>query len=232
MGGELPDGTVPHAVVDDVDRPRLDDDAWHHLTRVRRLRTGAAITITDGVGRWRPATVGEAGGVDPTGDVVTVARTEPALTVAFALTKGTKPDLVVQKLTEVGVDRIVPFAAERSVVRWDSAKVTAQHHRWQTIARGAVQQSRRVWLPTVEALVGFDEVIALGAVIVDRGGESLTATDTVLAVGPEGGWSEIERDLAGRRVSLGPAVLRAETAAIAAGVLADSLRRGARFDES
>lgn len=226
MKVQLPDGSVPHAVVDDVGAPQLDDDTWHHLTRVRRLRPGSAITVTDGAGSWRPATLGDDGAVDPTGDVVTVDRSEPPLTVAFALTKGAKPDLVVQKLTEVGVDRIVAFAAERSVVRWDDAKVTAQHRRWQAIARGAVEQSRRAWLPLIDPLTGFDDVLGLGATLVDRGGEPLTGDDTVVAIGPEGGWSDAERAAATRRVSLGPAVLRAETAAIAAGVLVDALRRG------
>lgn len=226
MTSDLPDGSVPHAIVGDVDRPELDEATAHHLRRVRRLRTGDPITVTDGAGRWRRASLGSADrDLHVDGDIVAVAPA-PHVTVAFALTKGTKPDLVVQKLTELGVDRIVPFVAERSVVRWTPDKAAAQHRRWTSIARGAVEQSRRVWIPEVGPLVDFADVIGdLGAALADRDGDTLDDTDSVVAIGPEGGWSDSERARAPRRVRIAENVLRAETAAIAVAALMTNSRR-------
>jgi 16S rRNA (uracil1498-N3)-methyltransferase len=154
-------------------------------------------------------------------------KPEPALTVAFALVKGERPELVVQKLTELGVDRIVPFAAERSVVRWDAAKVARQSARWEEIARGAGMQSRRVWLPEVLPLASFATVAALdGASLADADGEPPSLARPVVLVGPEGGWSPSERASDLPCVRLGAHVLRAETAAITAGAIFAALRSG------
>lgn len=219
--GGLPDGSVPHALVDDVTQPRLGTDTAHHLRRVRRLGSGAQITVTDGAGRWRAVRLGGSDGdLEVAGDIHTVERGSNTITVAFALTKGTKPDLVVQKLTELGVDRIVPFVADRSVVRWEEAKAQTQHQRWLAIARGALEQSRGAWTPDVAPLTTFDTVVGpLGATLLDRGGEPLTSHDTVVAVGPEGGWSADEKAAAPRLVGIGDRVMRAETAAIAVGAI-------------
>jgi 16S rRNA (uracil1498-N3)-methyltransferase len=150
----------------------------------------------------------------------------PRLTVAFALVKGERPEWIVQKLTEVGVDSIRPFVAARSVVRWAPAKADSQVGRLRRVAREAAMQSRRCWLPEVAPLVPFAEVADLpGAVLADRDGVAVDAAATTVLVGPEGGWDDDERR--GRAtVALGDAVLRAETAAVAAGVLLTALRAG------
>ncbi len=80
----------------------------------------------------------------------------PTITVAFALVKGERPELVVQKLTELGVDRIVPFLAERSVVRWEPDKAERNATRLRRVAVEAAMQCRRTWLPEVAALATFD----------------------------------------------------------------------------
>jgi 16S rRNA (uracil1498-N3)-methyltransferase len=157
---------------------------------------------------------------------VALERPQPPITVAFALTKADKPELVVQKLTEVGVDRIVPFRAARSVVRWDDAKADAARLRWIAVARSAVEQSKGCWLPEVAAVADVAALAAAGAVRVDRGGEVPSLARSVVAVGPEGGWAEEERDLLPTAIALGHNVLRAETAALTAGVLLCSLRSG------
>jgi 16S rRNA (uracil1498-N3)-methyltransferase len=147
--------------------------------------------------------------------------------VAFALTKGDKPELVVQKLTELGVDRIVAFTAGRSVARWDGER--AEHHiaRLRKVAREAAMQSRRALLPVVEGVVGFAAVAALpGAALADAGGAPPSLATPVVLIGPEGGWTEEERGSGLATVGLGEHVLRAETAAIAAGTLLSSLRSG------
>src|SRR5689334_5905696 len=80
-----------------------------------------ALTAADGAGAWRLCAFADAAHLEPIGDVQHVPAPR-AVTVAFALTKGDKPELAVQKLTELGVDRIVPLVAAHSVVRWDDAK--------------------------------------------------------------------------------------------------------------
>lgn len=146
-----------------------------------------------------------------------VREPEPQLsTVAFALTKNNKPELVVQKLTEVGVTRIVPFLAERSVVRWDADKQAKNIVRFARIAHDAAMQSRRVHVPVVEAVTTVSVVAGEGATAAQFGGSSKRSR--FIAVGPEGGWSDAELSLFADTVDLGATVLRAETAAIVAGV--------------
>jgi 16S rRNA (uracil1498-N3)-methyltransferase len=220
-----PPGDAPMVFVDDVDDPVLTPDDRHHLERVLRIRAGGALTVSDGSGRWRAARFGDP--VEPTGPVVTVARAQPELTVAFALTKGGRPELVTQKLTEIGVDRVVPFVAERSVVRWVAGRDTRHVERLRRVAREAAMQCRRVWLPTVADVAPFAEVPALpGVAAADRAGSAPNLGRPAIAVGPEGGWSPAELSAFEHRVQLGDLVLRSETAAMAAGVLLAGLRSG------
>ncbi len=220
-----PGGTAPHVIVADVGAPDLADGDRHHLERVRRLRSGDLVSVTDGSGRWRWCRFG-AELVAETEVVVDAAPTPP-IGVAFALVKGSRPDLVVQKLTELGVDRIVPFVAERSVVRWDDAKSAKQSERLDRIAREAAMQSRRTWLPVVGAVTTFDEVVGMDDVVAaDIGAPAPAPGAALVMVGPEGGWSDAERVRLPALVGLGPTVLRAETAAIAAGAVFAALRAG------
>ena len=212
---------APWVFVDDVDAPSLRDDDRHHLERVLRVRTGDAIVVSDGRGRWRAAELRGAGEVTPTSDVGVEPEPTPAITIAFAITKGERPELAVQKLTELGADRIVPFAAARSVARWDGDRAVKHVERLRRVAREASMQSRRAWLPEVLDAATFTSVAALpGASIADAGAPSGPSLEhpTVL-VGPEGGWSEEERSCGLPAVALGPHVLRAETAAMAAAAL-------------
>lgn len=213
----------------DVGTPALGDEDRHHLERVLRLQPGQRVTVSDGAGRWRRC-VWRAGGVlEVTGPETEAHRAEPAVTVAFALTKGERPEWVVQKLTEVGVDRIVPFRAARSVVRWDEAKAAGQVARWRRVARQAAMQSRRVRLPEVADVVSFADVAAelagTGAVATPSAGP-ICLERPALLVGPEGGWADEEVACGLPAVGLGPTVLRAETAAVAGAVLLCGLRDG------
>ena len=212
-----------HAFVTDLDALELTDDDHHHLARVLRLRPGDELTVSDGAGRWRRCRFGAP--LEPIGAIERDDALQPELTIAFALVKGERPEWVVQKLTEVGVDRIVPFIAERSVVHWDEAKAARNHTRLVTVAREAAMQSRRTWLPTVEPVAVFDDLAGrTGAALTDRGGDPPSLRHPVLLVGPEGGWSERERGAELPAVGLGPTVLRAETAAIVAGAALSGLR--------
>lgn len=222
---EKPGGTAPHVIVESIDRPVLSEEDVHHLSKVRRLRIGDLVSATDGSGSWRWCVF--TGEEIESADVVHVVdEPDPKLTIGFALVKGSKPELVVQKLTELGIDVIVPFIAERSVVRWDDSKTERQVERLTKVAREASMQSRRVWLPTVEPVAKFSEVIArTNAARADRDGTPLTTSNTVVLIGPEGGWSPSESDET-PTVGLGHSVLRAETAAISAATLMVALRDG------
>jgi 16S rRNA (uracil1498-N3)-methyltransferase len=214
-----------HVFVADLERPRLEPGDHHHLTRVLRLTSGSPITICDGHGRWRVARLQGELSPSSVGDVVADPAPAPAVGVAFALVKGERPDLVVQKLTELGVDRIVPFAARRSVVRWDAAKAEKHRSRWDEIARAAGMQCRRTWLPEVSAVAAFEDVAALpGAALAEAGGAPPSLDLRLVLVGPEGGWDAAERSCGLPAVRLGGHVLRAETAAITAGALLTALR--------
>src|SRR5439155_8975727 len=148
------------------------------------------VTLSDGAGWVRPFRFG------PPLEALAEATHEPApspqITVAFALTKGERPEWVVQKLTEVGVDRIVPFVAARSVVRWDEGKAAREVERWRRIAREAAMQSRRVWLPALDDVRDFATVVDMlgaNACLAEREGAPPALSRAAVLVGPEGGWS-------------------------------------------
>ena len=226
LPAEPPAGSAPHLLVDDLRSLEPGEASWHHLLRVRRARVGSKVTVTDGAGRWLPCRIASPTELEPAGDVVAVPRREPEITVAFALTKADKPDLAVQKLTELGVDRIAPFRAARSVVRWDERRSEAAVRRWNAVVRSAVEQSKRCRVPEIAPVVDVETLAGWGAARVDRGGAPPSLSHSVLAVGPEGGWDEAERAMLPAAVGLGPHVLRAETAALTAGAVLCSLRSG------
>ena len=214
--------SAAHVLVADVDRPGLDADALHHLSRVLRLRRGQPITVTDGGGRWR---AGAFTGVDVevAGPVQMALRSDPPLTIAVAPPKGDRLEWLVAKCTEVGIDRLVLLEADHSVVRWSADRLERQLERLRRIAVEAAMQSRRVWLPEITAPVSAVDVLP-GLAIAEPDGRPPTGADTAIAIGPEGGWSSKELEVAASMVSLGPNVLRVETAAVAAAVLMMSLR--------
>ena len=225
-GAELPSGGGPLVYVEDLDRPVLRLDDHHHLARVRRVRNGDPLILGDGVGSWRAARMHDEE-PEPTGAIAFCPHPTPTIGVAFALVKGSKPELAVQKLTELGVDWICPFEAARSVVRWDETKAEAAQARLNKVAREAAMQSRQPWLPMVEPVAPFAAVAGIeGACLAERGGDAPSLHDPVILVGPEGGWERHELEVDLPRVSLSTGVLRAETAAIVAGALLVALRAG------
>jgi 16S rRNA (uracil1498-N3)-methyltransferase len=206
--------SAAHVVVADLDDLVLDANDAHHLGRVLRLRDGEIVSATDGAGRWRLGRW-SAGRVEADGPIMTEDAPTPAVTIGFTTVKGDRPEWTVQKLTELGVDRIVVLRAARSVVRSDGAKLDAKLRR---VAREACGQSRRSYLPVIE----MSDTLSDGA-LAHFGGTPLSLDRPTVLVGPEGGWTDDElngRDL----VSLGPTVLRAETAAVAAAAVLTGLR--------
>lgn len=217
----------------------LDGPEGRHAAAVRRLRAGEQVEVVDGAGGRAVCTVRSAGRDSVELEVVHRAR-EPApaprLVLVQALAKGERGELAVELATEVGVDEIVPWSAERCVVRWDGARAAKGLARWRATAREAAKQSRRAWLPAVGDVASTAQVAArvhdaaCALVLHEAAPAPLAALDppargdVVLVVGPEGGISDREVEAltaAGAlAVRLGPTVLRTSTAgAVAAAVV-------------
>jgi 16S rRNA (uracil1498-N3)-methyltransferase len=210
-------------------------DEAHHAVAVRRLREGEHVVLTDGRGSSVTGSVAATGKRVFTVTVTSVAYDDlpsPAVTVVQALPKGDRGELAVEVLTEVGVDRIVPWAASRSVAVWKGERAARSHAKWQATAREAAKQARRSWLPTVTPLASTGDLLAtvreaeLAVVLHEDATDPLSALDVpdsgrvVVVVGPEGGIApdELEAlEAAGARtVRLGAEVLRTSTAGVVA----------------
>lgn len=225
----------------------LGADEARHLRDVLRLKVGDDVSVFNGAGQEYHCRVAESRRDWAELSVVektTALKPESSLelTLAVALLKGEKFDLVVQKATELGVFRIIPVMTKLADVRLrdqsDSAKRVT---RWQRIALEAAKQSGRARVPSISEPVSFAQLIpaepnALRIVFTEREGESLSAAQAKLPaktssltalVGSEGGWADEELTLARSAgwlmVTLGGRTLRAETAAIAVATLLQHL---------
>ena len=231
-------GAAAQVFVPDLDALTMEPDDERHLEHVLRLRPGELVVAADGAGRWRasrftgPAPPGatRSARLEPDGPVMTSTRLEPGVTVAFVPVKGDRPEWVVQKLTEAGVDRIVVLGSVRAVVRWEGERHTKAIERLRRVARQAAAQSRRPWLAEVDGVSDLDrladQVAPLPLALAHFGGDPPSLRAPVVAVGPEGGWDPSESASGRLLVGLGPTVLRAETAAVSAGLLLCALRQG------
>jgi 16S rRNA (uracil1498-N3)-methyltransferase len=210
----------------------------HHLQRVRRLRVGEHVTAADGAGAWR---LYEIDAVEPgrlqlhaLADAGRDPDLVPGIALAVALTKAGALDAVVARCTELGVRRITPVRTRRCVVQWDSTQAERAVARLQTVAREAAAQCRRARLPEIAAVGELHDFAGRPDVVVaDRAGAPVGelpapgGSEWTVVVGPEGGLdpAELEALAGAERLNLGPYILRAETAPIAAvAVLLDRAR--------
>jgi 16S rRNA (uracil1498-N3)-methyltransferase len=223
---------LPHAAaVRAGDQVRLDGDEGRHASDVRRLRIGEPVDLTDGEGvllRGSVAEVHRGGLMVAVADVESVERPEPRLTVVQALAKGGRDEQAVETMTEVGVDEIVGWSAERCIARWTD-RTSAK---WLATTRAGAKQSRRTWWPTVSGPATTDAVAELCrsadlAVVLHEAAVEPLATlpvpaagTVVVVVGPEGGITDRElailQSAGATVVRLGSTVLRASTAGAAA----------------
>jgi 16S rRNA (uracil1498-N3)-methyltransferase len=210
-------------------------DEAHHAVAVRRLRVGERLVLTDGAG-----TVAE-GVVESTGKRVFTVRVEevrreprpaPEVVVVQAIPKGDRGELAVEVLTEVGVARVVPWGAARSVAVWKGERAVKSLARWRSTAREAGKQARRSWSVEVAEPARTADVVSLVAaadlavVLHEAASTPLASVEVpatgrvVVVVGPEGGLTDEEVDaLVGAgavSVRLGAEVLRTSTAGVAA----------------
>jgi 16S rRNA (uracil1498-N3)-methyltransferase len=213
----------------------LTADEARHLREVLRLKPGDEVQVFDGVGKEFQAIVlqarRESAELELKNEIETSRPESPLqLTLAVALLKGEKFDLVVQKGTELGVNRFVPLTTRYADIRLrDEADAAKRVARWQRIALEAAKQCGRSVVPEVTLPVSFESVIEENSCVLlsERGGRPLNTDlktrNLVAVVGSEGGWSDEELEQARAAnvplVTLGGRVLRAETAAIAAAVL-------------
>jgi 16S rRNA (uracil1498-N3)-methyltransferase len=214
----------PLVFVEDLDAPVLDEDDRRHLERSLRLGPGDPVSIGDGAGRWRRARLGHS--VEPFGEVIEAEPVAWTITVAFAPVKSHKPEWMAQKLTELGVDHIAVIESDRTVVRWDEDRSRRRMDRMAKTIREAAMQSRQVRLPSFQSTRRLSEFVAdhPGAALADPDGSLLEPSDRIVVIGPEGGWSPVERGLAPLR-SLPGGVLRAETAGVVAAAMLAQFRR-------
>ena len=224
------------------DRATLDDAAHRHLVKVLRLGPGAAIQIFDGAGTEiaaRIESVGKAGVEVVLGERRLVPAPACNVTLLQSLPRGERMDLIVQKTTELGVARIVPVLAEHGMVK----PPTGRRQRWQTIAQEAARQSGRADVPDVMEAMPLRTALALAG---DRSHRFVLSEaerersfraalaegprQVALLVGPEGGFTQAELEGAAKAgflpVSVGPRILRSETAAIVAVALVQASAGG------
>jgi len=220
-------------------RGTIDGQELEHLRKVLRLKPGDRITVFDDTGWEHEAVIRSVAGAQGEIEIVRsyqAQRESPLhLTLAVGLTKGDKIDLVVEKATEPGVQKIIPFASTHAVPKLDERKIAARTERWRKIALSATKQCGRTQVPEILPLMRFEDLLA-GAQpeaakllcwekeseqSLRQAHEKLRDVKALLvAVGPEGGFSPIEAELARQhgfeQVHLGRRILRAETAAITA----------------
>ena len=229
-----------------------DERATVHLTRVLRLSRDAPLRVFDGAGAEHAATLGTLRGAQVeirVGEAVTARAESPlAITLVQGVSRGERMDYTIQKATELGVQRVVPVLAERSIVRLDAVQAVRKLEHWRGVALAACEQCGRARLPAIDAPRSLVEQlaapaapavsaaaagVALRLLLTPDGEQHLGALPDDLAavellVGPEGGLSDAELKLARRAgfvgLKLGPRVLRTETAALAAIAALQALR--------
>ncbi|MCX6499768.1 MAG: 16S rRNA (uracil(1498)-N(3))-methyltransferase [Arthrobacter sp.] len=223
-----------------------------HAVTVKRLAVGEAVDIADGAGRRITGTVTAVAPQELTVEcsgVSTEARPDVRLVLVQALAKGDRDELAAETVTELGIDAVVPWQAERSIVRWKPERAAKAHAKWQSVVTAAAKQARRAWIPEVRAAVdgtGLQAAVAAAdlAVILHEDAvrplrQVLEAwqeqqqsgdagpREVLLIVGPEGGISprEVTRlcDAGAVTALLGHHVLRSSTAGPAATVLASDI---------
>lgn len=215
----------------------LPQDAAQHALRVLRLKAGDLVTLFNGNGRQYPARLIA---VDPRAAKVHVDTMEDPLrespmriTLVQSLARGEKMDWIIQKATELGAARILPVTSERGEVRLDGARGEKRLDHWRAISIAACEQCGRNVVPQISASESLEACLAAHPRtsaqvrwVLHPGGTARmrniepAAADVMLAVGPEGGFSD--NDLAALRqagfdaLALGPRILRTETAGLAA----------------
>ncbi|MFK2824416.1 16S rRNA (uracil(1498)-N(3))-methyltransferase [Bacillus sp. B190/17] len=227
------------------DQPKEDGkvtitgEDFHHLARVMRLKEGDRVYAVFPDGQSAEVEIEEISADCALAFIVKWMHDEKelpvAVTIASGLPKGDKFELVIQKGTELGASRFIPFHADRSIVKWDEKKSSKKTERWSKIAKEAAEQSHRNYMPDVRVPVSFQQLIQIGQDYpfklyafeeASKQGEKTAlhhllnqmkqGDELLIVFGPEGGISDKEAEQLRENgfipCSLGPRILRTETA--------------------
>ncbi|QCJ43520.1 16S rRNA (uracil(1498)-N(3))-methyltransferase [Bacillus sp. S3] len=221
------------------DRFFINNEDRHHIVKVMRMQMGDQIICVDPEGKQAICKLAEITDESVVADVVQwkdeVSELPISITIASGLPKGDKLEWIIQKGTELGAHQFLPFAASRSVVKWDEKKAAKKIERWQKIAKEAAEQSHRAFMPEIISPMSFKAMLAkskdfdykLAAFEEEsRNGETSVFSSVLkkmkkghsllLVFGPEGGLADEEvqllRDHGFGLCGLGPRILRTETA--------------------
>jgi len=231
---------MPRVFVDKQELPEITGPAVHHLRDVLRLKAGEAIDLLDGLGDIHHAKIITIGKERISCQILSTEKmlTEPAVkvTLAQALPKAAKMDLIIEKCTELGAAKFIPLITSRTEAK------TAKLERWQKIAKAAAEQSGRAIIPEIKEQLKFEKLLKLRGeydlalipweleqetklkqALISKFPNSpiriLQSPNILIVIGPEGGFSTKEIDLAKANgftpVSLGKTILRTETAGLA-----------------
>lgn len=236
----------------------LDGAEGRHAGVVQRRGAGEIIDIVDGHGVRLTCVIEAVSGENLSLQVTQINHEpEPAFSLVLvqALAKGDRDELAIEAATELGVDAVIPWQADRSIVVWRGPRAAKSHARWQTTVRAATKQARRARLPQVEQPVSSSALVSRIAATTAAGGvalilheqatqglvdidaiaglqhrdESVAQPEVLVIVGPEGGISDAERDAfveaGGTLTLLGPHVLRTSTAGPAAIAVLSAMAR-------
>jgi 16S rRNA (uracil1498-N3)-methyltransferase len=228
----------------------LDGPEARHAVTVKRLGPGESVDIADGAGKRLTGTVVSSSPAELTVECAALEeeeRPDIRLVLVQALAKGDRDELAAETATELGIDAVIPWQSERSIVRWKGERAAKAHAKWQSVVTAAAKQARRAWIPEVRAAVDTPGLAAAVAAadlavilhedavrplrsVLESWHVSERATgprEVLLIVGPEGGISprEVTRLCGAGAVTalLGHHVLRSSTAGPAAVVLASDV---------
>lgn len=230
---------IPDENIDEEKAVISGQDA-RHIFRVLRLKTGNLIHLTDGKGMDYEGKILALG---PERVEIYLTSRNPSttesnlnLTVCCGMLKDKKMDLVIKYLTQLGINEWIPFFCERAIPTPDSKRLQKRVQRWETIARESIKQCRRSCLVSIQAPRSLQEILDLSVdfhqkiAFWEKSSHALASLSpasvnsrTILLIGPEGGFTDQEINQAESKgftaYSLGPRILRAETAAISATTL-------------
>jgi 16S rRNA (uracil1498-N3)-methyltransferase len=216
----------------------IGGDEAHHIIDVMRLKPSDTVVAFDGTGREYTGSIRSVSKgsvvIDILNTAESVSRAAERITLIQAIPKKAKMDYIVEKATELGVSAVVPVVTERTIPEWDEPKRASCVRRWRKIALEASKQSSRIDIPSVSDIIDFKAYVKVAAIdglaiIPTLGGKVIGLREALrgrrgrpvtVAIGPEGDFTQGEVDtarLAGfKPVSLGPRVLKSDTAGLAA----------------
>ncbi|MBM7623146.1 16S rRNA (uracil(1498)-N(3))-methyltransferase [Sporohalobacter salinus] len=216
---------------------RITGDDVKHITKSLRLGSGDEISVADGEGRKYIVKIVETGNDLVIGEIEKEfkSKVEPEvkITLLQGLPKSKKMDLIVEKCTELGIDTVIPAETKRSVVKLKPSKAKRRQKRWQRKAEAAAKQSQRARIPTIGQLMNLSNLSEIAGdydlILIPWEEESTKSLKTslksvddidkvLIIIGPEGGLAveevEAAKELGAKPVSLGPRILRTETAGL------------------